>query len=103
MTVRKRMPRMTLEEWRALARSARQLQACAETLTRSTWQGAPAVLGHLSQVHEVIAGLYNRAEPAAVQSSEEGPSEMPQEASEEGSSSVSPSEAPTAAAAKEEA
>jgi hypothetical protein len=78
-----------MEEWRSLGRAARQLQASAETLTRSTWQGAPAVLVNLAQAHEVIATMYNRAEPMALRHWKEDRPRTPQERSEGGSPSGS--------------
>ncbi len=94
MGVRKYLQRLSIAEWRALGRAARQLQACAEALTRSTWQGAPAILVNLAQVHETIAELYNKNEAAALQSSRAESSESPQDPTIEGPVGVAPPEAP---------
>jgi hypothetical protein len=87
-----RHPPITIEEWNGLGRSCEQLQAIAEALTRSTWQGAPAVLVNIAQVHKVLAGIYNKAEEARLGPRRKKSTEMPQAVSGEASSSESSSE-----------
>jgi hypothetical protein len=98
-----RHPPLTVEEWKDLGRSCAQLQASAEALTRSSWQGAPALLVNLAQVHKVIAEIYNRAEAARLAPRREKPSEKPQGSSEEAGSGVGSSEPLKTAQAEAEA
>src|ERR1700680_223497 len=91
-SVYRRMPSITIDEWRDLGRCARQLQASADALARSTWQGSPAILVNLAQVHEVIAALYNRVEPFAVQPWRRKRADMPPQGTKGESPSESSSE-----------
>src|ERR1700737_1517754 len=84
---RKRHPPLPAAEGRDPGRCSRQLQAIAEALTRSTWQGSPAVLVNVAQVHEVLAGIYNRTESHRLGGAGAKSSEMPQDASKEGAAS----------------
>jgi len=99
----KQLPRLTREDVRDLLRAAGQLDAAALVLVQSSWQGKAPVLMSLDHVKQVIAGLYNRAEPAYLAGSKPESTETPQEASREGGAMESLSPAPIAAPAKEEA
>jgi hypothetical protein len=96
----KRPPRLTLDEWRALARACKQLTALGQMLHASGWNGKAVALVELAQAYEVIAGIYNRTEATVRGLPWPPPTEKPQDASGEGglggSSGGSQSAAPAA-------
>ena len=93
-----RTPRLTLDEVRSLGRAAEQLQAVANVLSGSQWQGAAPVFVLVKQAYEAIAPIYIRAEfslpekrlaPQAAASSS-GASELAQESDPSQASETSP-------------
>ena len=103
MGARPQLPRLTREDVRDLERAAHQCDASALVLVQSSWAGKPVVLTMLDQVKQVVAGLFNRAEPAYLVGSQDRKHRMPQDVSEGPAAGVSPSDAPAAAPGQEEA
>lgn len=62
MPLRKRPPRLTMDEWRALGLACKQMDALAALLHASGWSGKGMALVELSHAYETVAWIYNRAE-----------------------------------------
>ncbi len=87
----KRLPRLTRREVEELRRAAELLTQSGRALHQSSWQGAPAVGAIVADVYQLVASLYNRAEPSYLASIGGQPAQPTQDA------------APAAAPAAEEA
>lgn len=66
------MPRLTLAEWHALRRASEQLAQVAGALRTTNWGGSLLAQAMVKDSYEVVAALYNRAEPYAVAHKSEG-------------------------------
>jgi hypothetical protein len=62
------IPRLTLDEVCELGRAAASINAAAMMIGGSNWNGKAPALTALQQALQVIARIYNRAEPAYLQS-----------------------------------
>jgi hypothetical protein len=60
------MPRLTLAEWKACGRAAGLLAAADQSLQRTNWGGSPSVRAAVAQAYELLAALFNKAEPSAI-------------------------------------
>lgn len=63
---RKFMPRISISEWRELGKAAEHLGVLAGVIQDSKWASAPLALVSVKYAYETVAGLYNKAEPAAL-------------------------------------
>ena len=60
----KALPRISRGDMRDLRRACSLLDAAALVLVQSGWSGKPIVLTTLDQVKQIVAGIYNKGEPA---------------------------------------
>ena len=67
-----------------MRRCAEYMVAGDAALKSSSWQGAPAVRALMKSAYEVIAGIYNRVEPAFLVLIGELPPETLQEQPDQG-------------------
>jgi hypothetical protein len=63
---RKYMPRQSISEWRDLGEAAAILDVLGQTIQATKWAPGPLALEGVKRVYETVAGLYNKAEPAAL-------------------------------------
>lgn len=85
-----------MDEWRALGRACKQMDALAALLHASAWSGKGMALVELSHAYETVARIYNRTEAGILGLPLPPSTPPPQAGPEEGGSGEGSSSAPPA-------
>jgi hypothetical protein len=93
---RKYMPRLSVSEWRDLGEAAAILDVLGQTIQATKWAPGPLALEGVKRVYETVAGLYNKAEPAALRFKKRGRTALGNGAPEERSAGEAPAGEPGA-------